>query len=143
MIAKSLSIFAVERASLRTVVTEVFAREDPEFLSHLDRDISGFALDLTGDRVVLTADTARAYPSESLLALEDVTDTLLPLRGAEIIANPVAGFGAGDIEVAPARLAFGFGGVRVDAGGRIEGRLPGMVWRSADALPKAIEEHGR
>ncbi|MEM8623277.1 MAG: hypothetical protein AAGG47_07115 [Pseudomonadota bacterium] len=97
--------------------------------SHLGPDAPSFTLDLTADRLVLTADTAREYPSESLLALDDVSGGVPPLRGAEIVANTLEGFGAGDIDVSADRLAFDFGGIQVDAGDRIEIRVDFAISR--------------
>ncbi|MEM8759687.1 MAG: hypothetical protein AAGE83_05085 [Pseudomonadota bacterium] len=54
------------------------------------------------------------------MALEDLAETLAAVQGADIAANDVEGFGAGDIEVSADRLAFGLGDIRVDAGDRVE-----------------------
>lgn len=114
-----------------------------ELPSHFGPGALGFALDLTANRIVMTADATRDYPSECLLALEDVSGGFPAIRGAEIVATTVLEFGAGDVDVSADRPAFNFGDVRVETGDWIEGRLPGMVWPSADGLPKAMGEAGR
>ncbi|MEL6574775.1 MAG: hypothetical protein AAFQ81_02700 [Pseudomonadota bacterium] len=92
---RTVGLFSGEFSDGFVFTAEVAGGAGVDLGSHLGPSRPGLALDLAGDRLVLTAEAARAYPSESLLALEDVAGTLPPLRGAEIVANCVEGFGAG------------------------------------------------
>lgn len=85
----AVGLFSGEFSGGFVFTAEVAGGAGVELGSHLGPSRPGLALDLAGDRLVLTAEAARAYPSESLLALEDVAGTLPPLRGAEIVANSV------------------------------------------------------
>ncbi|MEM7499036.1 MAG: hypothetical protein AAF371_13725 [Pseudomonadota bacterium] len=127
--------FLINSLGVSPFIASISIIEGTDLPSHLGLNVAGSAPDRVADHTILTAETARAYPSESLLVLEDVAGTLPAMRMAEIVANMVAGFGAGDIAVSADRLTFDVEDIRLDAGDRIEGRLPGMAWPSADGLP--------
>ncbi|MEM7499037.1 MAG: hypothetical protein AAF371_13730 [Pseudomonadota bacterium] len=112
----AVGVFSAEFSDGFVFTAEVAGGAGVELGSHLGPSRPGLALDLAGDRLVLTAEAARAYPSERRLALEDVSGGLRAMRGADIGANTVEAFGEADIEVSADRLALDFGGIRFDTG---------------------------